>query len=99
MFSPYRSKNFDPNPGFAPRRTGGFLSTPQKKLILYLVTLVVIGLVIVASIRFTSGPGGDTVVVSKGIKRPSVKDLHDAADVEDIFVNPGENDDDFAELD
>ncbi|VVT50552.1 uncharacterized protein SAPINGB_P002801 [Magnusiomyces paraingens] len=98
MFNPYKTKNLDPSVGFTPRRTSGFLSTPQKKLVLYIVALLIIGGIILTSINMNSD-SDDTILVRKNPKRPLTEDpLLDSND-DDLFAYPGENDDKDADLD
>lgn len=62
MFQPYKTGNLDPSASsvFRPRQNhgkAGYLSTPQKKLIIYVLTLMAIAFVIFSSLNAINGGG------------------------------------------
>lgn len=72
MISAFREPPYDPNMPFQPRRKNtGWLTTPQKRLLAYLLGLAAVTLIIVMAVRSGLGSPGQEEVLQ--IRRKPVK--------------------------
>lgn len=69
MFNPYSSRTSDPMDKFHPRKSTGMLSTPQKKVLIYILGLVIFAFVVITTIRSFGEEQLEETVVRKQIRR------------------------------
>lgn len=77
MFKSFNTNEYDPNRPFQPRRSnskGGWLTTPQKRLMAYIAALLIVALVIVVAIRLGLGspPQEEVLHIRKPVRGPKV---------------------------